>query len=285
MPTKYLNGKHLAQQVIAQLKTIVAEDSMTPGMAAILVGDDAASELYVRLKEKSCKTIGTHFEKHTFPKDVEQKTLEKVITQLNTREDIHAILVQLPLPEHLNADAVIACIDPNKDVDGFHPKNIARYLAYEKPFIRPVLIRAILRLIQATEEFLRGKHAVILGNSDVFMRPLGTSLLRRDMQVIWQTLDDEGWEEHVAQADLLITALGKPHIITKKHVKPGVICIDIGITKQEDAVHGDITPDVSAVASWMTPVPGGVGPMTVAMLMQNVVELAQQIYVKEYRGS
>lgn len=275
MPAQRIPGKQLAKQIIADLQATVSAMNTTPGMAAVLIGNDPASELYIKLKERTCTTIGVSFTKIQLPQTVSQSEVCAVIDELNQRNDIHGILVQLPLPKSLDTDVVIAQLDPKKDVDGFHPENIERYMADNPPYIRPVLIKSILRLIEHTQEFLRDKRAVILGNSDVFMRPLGSALLRKDMQVVWQTLDDD-WEAAVASADVLITAIGKPHHITAQHVKPGAIIVDVGISDDGDAVKGDVAPNAAEIAQWITPVPGGVGPMTVAMLTENVVELAQR---------
>ncbi len=275
MSAQLIPGKRLAQNIIAQLAQDVSAMENTPGMAALLIGDNSASRLYVKIKERTCHTIGIAFEKVELPENVDEATVLAEIDKLNARDDIHGVLIQLPLPAHLNTDAIIERLDPAKDVDGFHPQNIARYMADNPPYIRPVLIKGILRLIEHTEVPLRDKRAVILGNSDVFMRPLGSALLRRDMKVVWQTPSDD-WQTVVKTADVVITAIGKPHHITAEHLKEGAVCIDVGITEVDNEVRGDIAPSAQSVASWITPVPGGVGPMTVAMLMENVVKLAKR---------
>ncbi len=270
-----IDGKKLSKEILKQLKIEVANLSVRPGFAAILVGDNAASELYVRLKEKACKDLGIHFEKHVYPSDADQKNVIQKIQDLNSDDHIHAMLIQLPLPKQLDTQTVINSMNPHKDVDGFHPQNIERFMAGTPPYTRPVLIRAIIRLIEATSVPLRDKRAVILGNSDIFMRPLGSALLRREAQVMWQTTDTNDWKEHTRAADVLISALGKPHFIKKEDIKKGAIVIDVGITKDDSRVRGDVDPECEKVAKWMTPVPGGVGPMTIAMLMTNIVEMAK----------
>jgi len=270
---KKINGKKLSEKVFLRLKKEISELDVKPGLAAVLIGDNAESELYVRLKEKQCDELGIYFEKHLFEKNVDEKTVIDLIEKLNADKKIHAILVQLPLPKNFDTQKIIGTVDSKKDVDGFHPKNIENFMAGEGSYIRPVLIKAVMGLIDATGESLREKRVVILGKSDVFMRPLGSALLRRHAQVLWQTIDGEDWERRCESADVLITALGKPHFIKK--IKPGAILIDVGITKDVERVRGDIALSAVEMAGWATPVPGGVGPMTIAMLMENVVEMAK----------
>lgn len=270
-----IDGNQLAQERMHALLATVSKLPVRPGMAAILVGDNPSSSIYVRIKERRCAELGIHFEKFLYPDGTREDVITEKIAQLNSRTDIHAILLQIPLPKGYDTERVIGMIDPRKDVDGFHPENVERFINDEPPYIKPVLIKATLALIEATGVPLHRKRAVILGKSDVFMRPLGSALLRQGMQVVWQTVQQNSWCEHARQADVLITALGMPHYVTKTCVKPGAVVIDVGITKKDNAIMGDVARDVHDVASWITPVPGGVGPMTVAMLLENVVELAQ----------
>ena len=271
MPAQLLDGKSLAKNIRAKIKQNIQTSGVTPGLAIVLVGNDPASHLYVSLKEKTAKEVGMHFEKHLFfATEPEEKIIEK-IGALNEQKDIHGIIVQLPLPESINEESIINAIDPKKDVDGFHPKNIALLLA-GTPRRIPAVIRGILTLIEETGTILPQKKVFILSNSDIFASPL--KKLLNDRQCAVRALHPKKKDPlpSLMNADLIISALGRPHAITKEMVKDGVIVIDVGTTREKEKTLGDVHPNVAEKTAWLTPVPGGVGPMTVAMLLQNVVE-------------
>ncbi|MBI5799049.1 MAG: bifunctional methylenetetrahydrofolate dehydrogenase/methenyltetrahydrofolate cyclohydrolase [Candidatus Yonathbacteria bacterium] len=276
-----LNGKKLADGIRAQIRIDIQKSGITPGLAVLLVGNDPASHLYVSLKEKAAKEVGVHFEKYLFFATTPEVELTRKIMELNKRTNIHGILVQVPLPDPLSEDLLIAAIDPKKDADGFHPKNIEALLAGRPlgeprhmagtPTIVPSVIRGILALIEATRIPLAGKQATILANSSVFAAPLEKLLTHRGMNV--QTLIGHVSDVGCQVSDVLITAIGKPHFLTAQMIKKDAIIIDVGTSSLEDGkIVGDAHPNVVEKASWLTPVPGGVGPMTVAYLLRNVVD-------------
>ncbi|MBI5037619.1 MAG: bifunctional 5,10-methylenetetrahydrofolate dehydrogenase/5,10-methenyltetrahydrofolate cyclohydrolase [Candidatus Kerfeldbacteria bacterium] len=266
-----IDGKKLAGEIRARLKTEIAALSAVPGLAIILVGDDPASHTYVGLKEKAAEDIGMHFERHMFPADTTQAALVKRINELNQRSDIHGIVVQLPLPgKSFDTDAIIQTIAPDKDVDGFHPTNIQALLA-GNPRITPGLAEGIFRLIASTNESLPGKKAMIFANSPVFSNPLEYILNQHGIQTVSCAPGVDDAIVVSRQADIIVAVIGKPNFVTGEMVKDGAILIDVGFTKQNGQVSGDIAPSAVAKARWATPVPGGVGPMTVAMLLENVL--------------
>jgi len=266
---KLLNGKVISEQIISVIKQNVSHSAQVPGLGVILVGNDPASHLYVSLKEKACLKAGINFEKFVFPAAVSETELLKKIDELNNRKDIHGILVQLPLPQQ-NPDQIISAIDPSKDVDGFHSENLCSLESGKKCLISPVVL-GVVRLINETREPLAQKN-VVLVMSKIFARPFYTVLSGSGAQVEVVSPDSKNLEEKTKTADFLITAVGQPNLITGKMVKEGAIVIDIGTSRVGKKVVGDVEyTSVEKKASWLTPVPGGVGPMTVAMLLQNVL--------------
>mgnify|MGYP001563703268 CR=1 FL=1 len=286
MPAQLIDGRAIAQTIRDDVKKKIAASGITPGLAVVLVGGNPASHTYVELKERACQDVGIHFEKYLFTETEPQERIIMRIQELNARHDIHAILVQLPLPRGYDEDAVIRAMDHRKDVDGFHPANITAVLQGGGHHPLPVLIKAIMRLIEETHVPMAGKQAVILGNSDVFMRPLGAVLERAGMTVEWMTSPSmmrtgsfgQGPQDDIKKADVLVVAIGKPWMITPDFVKPSAIVIDIGTTRDAETgqLRGDVHPDAANVAAWLTPVPGGGGPVTVAMLLENTVVLAER---------
>lgn len=269
-----LDGKKLAMRIREKVKAMVVSLPTKPGMAAILVGDDPASHLYVSLKEKACHEVGIHFEKFVYPAEEPEAHLISKIQELNGRKDIHGILVQLPLPTQ-SADNVIAAIDPNKDIDGFHKENLRRLEAGEPGLVSPVAL-GVMRLIDiALEEHggdLSGARAVVV-SSDIFARPLVALLSDAGASAVVAKASDPDLGEITREADVLITAVGRPGLVTGEMVQEGVIAIDVGTTKTADGIVGDIDfVSVHPLTAAITPVPGGVGPVTVAMLMLNVVK-------------
>ncbi len=274
MPSKIINGKTLAAEIRAKIKKEIAESGVTPGLAVILVGTDPASHLYVGLKEKAAAEVGINFEKFLFfATELEEKIIAK-IQELNSRPDIHGIIVQLPLPIGYNESEIIAAIAPEKDADGFHPENIAKFLAGEPKIIPPV-ISGILKLVESTGMELKNKKIAIMANSEILAKPLEKILEKNDVKTI---IMPEKLSNEISDSDIVITALGHPKIITADKIKPGAILIDVGTTRLDDGTTvGDVDLESAAEkAGWITPVPGGVGPMTVAMLLRNALDLTKK---------
>lgn len=266
-----LDGKTYASTIRAKIKERICALETKPGLAILLVGDDPASHIYVNLKQKACEEAGIHFEKVLYSADVSEKELIEKIKELNLQPNINGILVQIPLPNQ-DADRVIAAIDPIKDVDGFHPQNL-KALKEGKPALAPAVALGILKLIdKALENKTRaGLHAVIV-SSDFFAAPL--EVLLREQQISSEVVhpDDALFKEKTSEADILIVALGKPNLIHGSLIKSGAILIDVGTTKVDGKLVGDIDrASVEEIAGALSPVPGGVGPMTVAMLLLNVL--------------
>lgn len=262
--TRIIDGRAMAARLRQEVAGEIAATGLRPGLAVVLVGDDPASHLYVSLKEKACAEAGIRSEKLLFPAGVAQENVIAAVRRLNGRADIDAILVQLPLPAPLDAHAVVGAIDPAKDVDGFHPENLRAYLEGRGPM--PALVEAISRLL---DEAAAPEHglACVLANSAVFSLPVETMLERRGLSPA----------EDCATADVIVTAKGAPGSLAPEGVKPGAIVIDVGTTRIGDRTVGDA--DVAVLdgrAAALTPVPGGVGPMTVAMLLKRTLELAKK---------
>lgn len=267
---QFLNGKIIAKQIRAGIQEYILHLPQVPGLAVILVGTDPASHLYVSLKEKACQETGIKFERFLFPDFVKEEELLKKINELNNRTDINGILIQLPLPNQ-NADKIIAAIEPKKDVDGFHPENL-RCLEAGKPCLVSPVVLGVMHLIKEARETLTKKKAILI-MSQLFAHPFEIILSREGIGVETISPDDPELTAKTKNSDLLITAVGRPSLITGEMIKPGAIVIDIGTTRINDKVVGDVeSSSVEIVAGWLTPVPGGVGPMTVAMLLKNVLE-------------
>lgn len=270
--TEILNGSVLAQTIKEKVAQRVADLRQPPGLGVILIGDNVASHLYVDLKEKASKEVGIFVEKHVFPADVQESVVKEKIRALNMRSDINGILVQLPLPEHLNTDEIIKAIHPTKDVDGFHPEN-RNALLEDRPILVPPVALAIMRLIQATRQPLQDKVAVILGNSAVFAEPILELLKENGVTGEWVSRETEGFADICRVADIVIVAVGELGFLTQKMVKASAIVIDVGTNKTpEGKVRGDANPELQGYAGFLSKVPGGVGPLTVAYLLMNVVK-------------
>lgn len=267
-----LSGAPIAEEVLALVKKTIADNQMHPKLAVVQVGEDAASDIYVSRKMKVAESVGIAVEL-TREEHATTENLIAHIQELNEREDVNAILVQLPLPKDIDADAVIAAIDPHKDVDGFHPQNIAAYTT-GRPVHTPVLIQAIEWLLGKTELSFKDKQAVVIGKSDVFMQPVAFMLAVYGMNVSWIKPADLDAEK-IKAADVVIVAIGSPHIITGDMIKPDAVVIDIGINRTEEGkVVGDVDYAAAAEhAAWITPTPGGVGPVTIAAVMWNTLRL------------
>lgn len=277
MTAKILDGKAMAQQVRQQLAAKVAENQTEAFLAVVLVGDDEASKIYDRNKKKAANEIGMGCEILEFSASIGENALLEVIEGLNADPHVSGILVQLPLPEHINPLKVLSKINPEKDVDGFSPYN-AGLLACKGPSaVVAATPKGILKLLESTGEILSGKHAVIIGRSNIVGRPLAMLLLNQDCTVTVTHSKTRNLEELTRQADILVAACGCAKIVKKDWVKPGAVVIDVGINRVDGKLCGDVDFDeVKEVASYITPVPGGVGPMTVAMLMENVYDAARR---------
>lgn len=277
---KILDGKKIAKRVLGRVKEKIEERAAhgrsAPGLAVVLVGDDSASVLYVRKKRLDCRRAGIAARDYDLPADVAQAQLVALIEKLNADDRIHGILLQLPLPAHIQAAELIQCISPKKDVDGFHAENIGR-LALRQPGLRPCTPRGVMHLLAETGVDLYGKHAVVVGASNHVGRPMALELLLAGCTVTSCHRFTMDLAEHVARADIVIAAVGKPGLVKGEWIKPGAVAIDVGINHLADgSMVGDIEFDAAACrAGWITPVPGGVGPMTRAMLMMNTLEAAQ----------
>jgi methylenetetrahydrofolate dehydrogenase (NADP+)/methenyltetrahydrofolate cyclohydrolase len=275
---KLIDGRELARQLRSDIRSEIVQSGIRPGLAIILVGGDPASQLYVSLKERACQEVGIYFEKHILPADVIAEQVIGLIEELNARSDIHGIVVQLPLPNHLDEDNIIAAINPIKDADGFHPDNLAE-LAAEKPRLLPALTLSIMDLIRATKIEIKDKLVVVIANSHVFYEPQATVLQLAGART--EFVGSDVTHPLVLDADIIIIAIGQPKILKAEQVKNGVVIIDVGITKTANGVVGDA--DAESLASqdgWLTPVPGGVGPMTVAHLLGNTVQASRSAPIK-----
>jgi len=280
MSARILDGKKLAQQLRAEIKQRVDQrlqnGARAPGLAVLKVGHDPASEVYVRNKRSACNEAGFHSFDYDLPPEVSQNELLSHIDQLNNRPDVDGILVQLPLPGHIDQTTVIERIHPDKDVDGFHPYNIGR-LAQRIPRLRPCTPRGVIQLLKSTNEPLAGKEAVMVGASNIVGRPMALELLLAGCTVTICHRFTQNLAGHVARAEVLVVAVGKPAMVKGDWIRSGAIVIDVGINRLPNGkLAGDVEFDTAkSRASWITPVPGGVGPMTVATLLLNTLEAAE----------
>jgi methylenetetrahydrofolate dehydrogenase (NADP+)/methenyltetrahydrofolate cyclohydrolase len=280
MTARLINGKTLASEIRQDLRRRVEQRRESgrriPGLAVIMVGDDPASAIYVRNKHRACEQVGFVSRAHDLPADTTQADLRRLIEDLNADPEIDGILVQLPLPEQLDSSRVIEYIDPSKDVDGFHPYNVGR-LAQRIPLLRPCTPLGVMRLMQEIAVDPKGQHAVVVGASNLVGRPMSLELLLYGATVTVCHRFTTDLKSEVERADILVVAVGKPGLIPGEWVKPGAVVFDVGISRMDDGkLAGDVQFEAAAArASWITPVPGGVGPMTVAMLMSNTLQAAE----------
>ena len=276
MTARLLDGRAVGANVRAGLAETIAayteNGHRPPGLAVVQVGGDPASSVYVNNKRKACAKLGIESFSHDLDEGISQAELDALVDELNADERVDGILVQLPLPEHLSADSIINRIDPDKDVDGFHPTNIGR-LAIRQPGLRPCTPYGVMRLLEETGRDLHGIEAVIVGASNIVGRPMALELLLAGATVTVCHRFTDDLAAHVRRADLVVVAAGKPGLVKGEWIKEGAIVIDVGIHRREDGtLHGDVDFEAaSARAGFITPVPGGVGPMTIAMLMHNTV--------------
>ena len=275
-----LDGKKVSAKVRKNLKLEVdnlKKEGIKPKLAVIMVGDDIASKVYVRNKNKACEEIGIEYEEFLLNTDTTMEELLNVIDNLNKNQNIDGILLQSPIPKHLDINKAFRAILPEKDVDGFHPINAGKLSIGEKCFV-PCTPHGVVKIIEEYNIETEGKNVVIVGRSNIVGKPLIQCMLQKNATVTVCHSKTKNLEEFTKKADILIVAIGKPKFITENMVREGVVVIDIGINRNEEGkIVGDVDFDnVSKKASYITPVPGGVGPMTVAMLMENVVEAAKQ---------
>ncbi|MCE0508573.1 bifunctional methylenetetrahydrofolate dehydrogenase/methenyltetrahydrofolate cyclohydrolase [Microbacterium aurugineum] len=291
MTAKILDGKAASAAIRAELTERVAAlkaKGITPGIATVLVGADPASQLYVGMKHRQSESIGMNSIQRELPADATQAEVEALIDELNADPACHGYIVQLPLPKHLDTDAILERIDPAKDADGLHPTNLGRLVLNVNGPIHtplPCTPRGVIELLLRNDYDLRGKHVVVVGRGVTIGRSIGLLLTRRDLNAT-VTLTHTGTVDmprYLREADVIVAAAGVKHLIRPEDVKPGAAVLDVGVTRETDSetgknlVFGDVAPGVADVAGYLSPNPGGVGPMTVALLMTNVVEAAERL--------
>ncbi|KIP92786.1 methenyltetrahydrofolate cyclohydrolase [Microbacterium sp. MEJ108Y] len=291
MTAKILDGKAASAAIKAELTERVAAlkaKGIVPGIATVLVGADPASQLYVGMKHRQSEAIGMNSIQRELPADATQADVEALIDELNADPECHGYIVQLPLPKHIDTDAILERIDPAKDADGLHPTNLGRLvLNVNNPIHTPLPCtpRGVIELLLRNDYDLTGKHVAVVGRGVTIGRSIGLLLTRRDLNAT-VTLTHTGTVDmprYLREADVIVAAAGVKHLIRAEDVKPGAAVLDVGVTREVDPetgknlVFGDVHPDVAEVAGWVSPNPGGVGPMTVALLMTNVVEAAERL--------
>lgn len=278
-----IDGNKLAKKIRGQVKERVEKlkkEGINPKLAVIMVGEDPASKVYVRNKSKACNEVGIEYEEFILNENIEMDKLLELISKLNKRNDIHGILLQSPIPKHLNIYKAFETIDYRKDVDGFHPINIGRLALNKQTFISCTPY-GIMKMLEEYKIELQGANVVILGRSNIVGKPLAGCLLNKDSTVTICHSKTKNMEEITKKADILISAIGKPKFVKANMVKQGAVVIDVGINRLETGLVGDVDfEEVEKKASYITPVPGGVGPMTIAMLLQNVVIAAEHLEEK-----
>ena len=271
-----IDGKKVSAEVrvclAKEVKELKEKTGRVPGLATVLVGDDPASAVYVRNKNKICRELGFKSFEQKLSLDTSEAKLLKLIKELNSNNDIHGILVQLPLPNQIDSEKILQAIDPNKDVDGFHPINVGK-LVVGNALLTPCTPSGIIKLLDHYEIDISGKHAVVLGRSNIVGKPLSMLLLQRNATITICHSRTKNLEEITRSADILVAAIGRANFVTENMVRKGAIVIDVGINRVDGKLTGDINFEpVSKKASYITPVPGGVGPMTIALLMENTLK-------------
>lgn len=276
-----IDGRKISSQIKKNIKTRVEKMKKKPGLAVVLVGQNPASIIYVRAKERACKEVGIYSQKITLPKNVEQDKLLAVIKKLNNDNKINGILVQFPLPKGLSEKEVINTINPKKDVDLFHPQNIGRFYMRKKvdnidKILAPCTPKGIIKLIESTGIKIEGKQAVVIGRSNLVGKPVFALLTAKNATVTLTHSRTKNLKEHTRKADILVAAVGRPKMIKADMVKKGAVVIDVGINRTDSGLVGDVDFEkVKNIAGHITPVPGGVGPMTIASLLQNTLLLSK----------
>lgn len=281
MTAPIINGKQISEDIRKDLRAEVeqlAKQGFTPGLAVVLVGEDPASQVYVRNKEKACHELGYYSEVHRLPAETPQEDLLALVDKLNYQANIHGILVQLPLPKHIDEKAVIDAISPEKDVDGFHPMNVGNLMIGDDSLL-PCTPAGVIELIKRTGVEIAGKHAVVIGRSNIVGKPVSLLLQRENATVTMCHSRTANMKELTRLADILVVAIGRANFVDASYVKPGAVVIDVGMNR---LVNGKLAGDVDfesvkEISGPITPVPGGVGPMTITMLMQNTLIAAKRL--------
>ncbi|MBU5672970.1 bifunctional methylenetetrahydrofolate dehydrogenase/methenyltetrahydrofolate cyclohydrolase FolD [Paenibacillus brevis] len=281
MSAPVINGKQVSEEIRGGLRGEVerlAKQGITPGLAVVLVGEDPASQVYVRNKEKACQDLGYYSEVHRLPASTTEKELLALVDKLNGQTNIHGILVQLPLPKQINEKAIIDAISVEKDVDGFHPVNVGNLVIGDDSLL-PCTPAGVIELIKRTGIEMAGKHAVVIGRSNIVGKPVSLLLQREHATVTMCHSRTANMKELTAQADILVVAIGKANFVDASYVKPGAVVIDVGMNRLDNGkLAGDVDYEsVKEVSGPITPVPGGVGPMTITMLMQNTLIAAKRL--------
>jgi len=274
-----INGKEIGQSIRNELVERIEKlkkQGIIPGLAVILVGDNAASKTYVSNKQKTCESLGMHSKLLSFESTLTERELIDTIQSLNNDKEINGILVQLPLPKHITESAVLSAISPDKDVDGFHPTNVGKMFLGQETFL-PCTPYGVMKLLEHTGIELSGKHAVVVGRSRIVGKPMGQLLLQKDATVTYAHSKTPNLKAITRQADILVVAVGIVNLITADHIKDGAVIIDVGMNRNDNnRLCGDVDfASVQPKSSYITPVPGGVGPMTITMLMENTVQSAE----------
>jgi len=275
-----IDGKEIAGELRNEIKErvrVLKEKNIIPGLSVILVGDDPASQVYVRNKEKACEELGIRSKTFRLPQETRQAEVIELIKKLNDDPEIHGILVQLPVPKQINPDAIIEAIYPAKDVDGLHPVNMGRLIRGQE-CLKPCTPHGCMVMIKRTGIDIKGKKAVVVGRSNIVGKPVSIMLLQENATVTVCHSKTVNLDKETREADILVVAVGRPEFIKGDMVKPGAVVIDVGINRLDNGkLVGDVDfESVSKIAGWITPVPGGVGPMTITMLMHNTVEAAER---------
>lgn len=281
MTAPIINGKQISEEIRKDLHEEVerlAKQGFTPGLAVVLVGEDPASQVYVRNKEKACHDLGYYSEVHRLSAETSQEELLALVDKLNRQANIHGILVQLPLPKHIDEKAVIDAISAEKDVDGFHPVNVGNLMIGDDSLL-PCTPAGVIELIKRTGEEISGKHAVVIGRSNIVGKPVSLLLQRENATVTMCHSRTANMKELTRLADILVVAIGRANFVDASYVKPGAVVIDVGMNRLENGkLAGDVDfESVKEVSGPITPVPGGVGPMTITMLMQNTLIAAKRL--------
>ena len=280
MGAQLIDGKGIAAEIRQEVKEEVAklrEQNIVPGLTVVLVGDDPASQTYVRSKQRACGEVGIRSDVKKLPGDTSQSQLIELIEELNQDPEVHGILVQLPLPKHIDADAVLRKIDPTKDVDGFHPTNVGcLWTGLSHQGCVPCTPAGIMELLRRTGINPQGLNAVVVGRSNIVGKPIAALLLEANATVTICHSRTQNLEEHCRRADILVVAVGQPRFIQGDWIKPGAVVIDVGINRVDGALCGDVDESAREAAGYLTPVPGGVGPMTIAELLKNTVMAAKR---------
>jgi len=272
MTAKIIDGKKVADKFLKNINKKINQSKEKPGLAIVLVGNNPASEIYVNFKEKKAKEVGLYFERYNLDEKVSQDELLKIIDELNQNKKIHGMIVQLPLPDHIDEKLIVDSILPHKDADGFTPLSLGN-LVNDNNRLLPATARACLELIKSTGQKISGKNAVVVGRSTIVGKPTGLLLLQENATVTLCHSKTKNLKEHTKNADILVVACGKAEMIRKNMVKKGAIVIDVGINRTPSGLVGDVDFDgTKEVAGYITPVPGGVGPMTIAMLLDNTLK-------------